>query len=1255
MSTRSTRKKSLPPKLLELEEEATPRSSRKRSAKNKERSSTPGSRLSSPDSRESSPGPTTGNGRAAKSAASSAKKSAKTPKGRGPSVGRNATPAGSRASSVTPAVKKKRGRTPGTKKSKLKGHNPDYNAAYHYGSDFEQEDDYDVNDNDKSSDSDESDMEDDSDDMKPESDVEIEPIIDDRDSFTPVPFWCQDYANIPELQLPPSSDDLCIAQEDVLQLVSVYEILRQFRTIVRLSPFRIEDFATALVSLEHSNLISEIHIALLKCLWREDDNLQVQYGPIDQKDSVNVLLYMYDNVTWPENLKFYLSSDPEVYGEPLNILNTTEYPLTNVKNKLTVLHHLTNSVLATAAVREDLATEGLLPAEDHCRVCHRGGDMIICEHCNGPFHGTCLEPPLYEVPEEDWICPVCADHMVDGVFDAVTCNPGDARHSVIGVDRRGAKYWFVARRLWVEDLEGGCSYYSTKEQLVELLEVLDPILYERDLVEGIESIREDLEQHMEITLKLTQEFKPANKNSYIQMDNNALIKVQEERKAFKEKEKEDRKQAQEQVDKLIREEDESRKLQDLEKKRKNRDDRMNERTKKRGDGFQDEFGDDLDKEPILEQVEENDCDNAMDVGEVASEEAVSSNDVREEVITNSEVDNIPSSASNSTRPTRASSPVHIKKPELPPGDYYRLGQEGTYRKYVNQYTTVSHALSRSQAKEDTEKKTRLSHKFSLTDVSTYKWMGSTEGSRQTLLSALRATILKLEESLPHAFMHANWPILRRPWMQAVNSSSSPGIDFSRALTVLVMCIKPSVLLPVWMDSLGHINIKKTQIQAKEEKKKADKREKKEREDEEERLKPWMTWVKYTLPVRSLTVTRQKGEDYRAHGRNGWMWLSSSRVVKSQNSARMGLRAGPHRIAVKYTELKNNTSRVVLMEPNACKFLMKVQKERDDKELTRMVTGEVEEDEEEEEDNGKERTEEEKRKYNLKKLLKSSRIDIQEPSEEDLPSEGVIDVCAAFQNPTRTLYSKNAKKSSLDDLLSRRIQLKNWETKKIELQNKAKDEGNTTKTEEEKEQSTVITSDIVEKVPESENVETWITNSKKKLFDAVKLVRDNDKPHSPLKCYSSACGAGDASQCYSATCTIRQEHELLNTVSDIYIKVVREGKMKEAIKMDLSDTFKFEDLKNASTLMTDLIKMLMLKAKELSEQTMQSITPSKADGTSAASTNGIKTEETDSKDIKPDVKTEGITASGDAANKDNTSRPDFTRCYSMEGTSGKHCF
>ena len=47
----------------------------------------------------------------------------------------------------------------------------------------------------------------------------------------------------------------------------------------------------------------------------------------------------------------------------------------------------------------------------------------------------------------------------------------------------------------------------------------------------------------------------------------------------------------------------------------------------------------------------------------------------------------------------------------------------------------------------------------------------------------------------------------------------------------------------------------------------------------------MTWVKYTLPVRSLSVAKQKGEDYRAHGRNGWLWLTTNRSVKSADSTR----------------------------------------------------------------------------------------------------------------------------------------------------------------------------------------------------------------------------------------------------------------------------------------------------------------------------------------------------------------------------------
>merc|ERR1712228_630422 len=340
----------------------------------------------------------------------------------------------------------------------------------------------------------------------------------------------------------------------------------------------------------------------------------------------------------------------------------------------------------------------------------------------------------------------------------------------------------------------------------------------------------------------------------------------------------------------------------------------------------------------------------------------------------------------------------IEKPAIPPGNYFKLGQEGSYKQYVNQYTTVQHALSRNKAQEEVEKRTRLSHKFSLTDASTFKWLGPPDGVRSSLVTTVRSTILQLEQNIPTAFMHTNWAMLRRPWMNAVQASSNPGKDFARALTVLVCCIKPCILLPVWTDSLGHVNIKRIQAQAKEEKKKADKKEKKEKEEEEERLKPFMTWVKYTLPVKSLTVVRQKGEEYRAHGRNGWLWLSSCRVAKHVDSNKLGLKAGAHRIALKYTELKTNTNKVVLMEPKAFEILIKVQKERDDKALTRMVTGE---EEVEEEDTDKEKTEEDEKTESLRRILDMGRIDMQEASDEDLGGQdGTVNVCGGLLNPAR---------------------------------------------------------------------------------------------------------------------------------------------------------------------------------------------------------------------------------------------------------------
>ncbi len=253
-------------------------------------------------------------------------------------------------------------------------------------------------------------------------------------------------------------------------------------------------------------------------------------------------------------------------------------------------------------------------------------------------------------------------------------------------------------------------------------------------------------------------------------------------------------------------------------------------------------------------------------------------------------------------------------------------------------------------------------------------------------------------------MFNNVLCFRKPWIQAVSTCTDANKDFSRALTVLSGCIKPCVMLPVWSDALGHTSVKKVGYQGKEEKKRQEKREKKEREEEEERLKPYMTWVKYTLPVRSLAVVRQKGEEYRAHGRNGWLWLSATRSFRPRPSAQLGLKAGPFRIAANYTEIETGISKVVLMEPKALAFLLEVQRERD--EAVNGTNGK----EDKAGGDGKvievEKQEEAKKRENLTKVLDVSRIDLMEPKEKDLGGpDGVVDVCHGMSQPSRLLYPR----------------------------------------------------------------------------------------------------------------------------------------------------------------------------------------------------------------------------------------------------------
>lgn len=216
---------------------------------------------------------------------------------------------------------------------------------------------------------------------------------------------------LPALALPKSSEDLILPTCHIMRALSIYETLRHFRNILRLTPFRFEDFCVALMSDEQSALLSEAHIALLRAILREEEAAGTQFGPQDLKDSINVHLYMVDAVTWPAVLRMYLTSDPE-YRPMLAALERCEYPFTAVASKLNVLEFLCDQFLTTAQAREDITSEGVAKHDDHCRVCHKLGDLLCCETCPAVYHLACLDPPLEDVPTEDWICTVCQANQV---------------------------------------------------------------------------------------------------------------------------------------------------------------------------------------------------------------------------------------------------------------------------------------------------------------------------------------------------------------------------------------------------------------------------------------------------------------------------------------------------------------------------------------------------------------------------------------------------------------------------------------------------------------------------------------------------------------------------------------------------------------------------------------------------------------------------------------------------------------------------
>ncbi|XP_065199486.1 nucleosome-remodeling factor subunit NURF301 [Planococcus citri] len=1050
---------------------------------------------------------------------------------------RNSSPIGSdvsRKSRTKKKTKTKPKAKPAKNKSYYSDNVEDKYSDYHYGSDFGEED------SDKSDNNDSlgtSDLDENREELS-DSDFSVSSYsttggnnrknITYQRNPTPEPLWLQN-RDIPPLELPKTSDDLLVPREHVMTALSIYEVLRRFRTLIRLSPFRFEDFCAVLTCEEQTYLFAEIHIMLLKAILREEDAQQTHFGALDQKDSVNSVLYFIDGVTWPEVLRAYIESDGTFEEPILQILNSCEYPFTDIENRLKILQFLINQFLITNPVREDLIHEGGFQYEDHCRVCHKVGDLLCCETCPAVFHLECVDPPLTDVPTEDWQCNLCKIHKVTGVTDCIPDIEKSgllSRQEPLGFDRHGRKYWFLCRRIFIESEDGEYWYYSSVPQLDELLETLDSQEYEAGLCREINEFREEIIRQMTITEKLTMQSK-GSKKSFLEVENAALSKLQKERLEKRIQEEEQKRQ------KGKKDDDSSSQGGDDDVTADGNGDSKDNEKPDSGENADKAHGKGDDKDEKMDVSENDEDEEDLDDEDDEDGSSETKKQRKRDIVTRSKTGSLTPRTYNMEELRKKDKPItpkveagkanekrekeypdiheingsrltRLKAQQISTGTYlFKLGMENSYKNYTNQYSMNQIALNKFQKSEERDKKRHMSYKFSLTTAAEFKWPGNIYSNRSQLVNSLRQSVLQMENSIPPAFMHVNWSQMRKAWIAAVNSSNTPR-EFARAIIALHACIKPVVFASVWHDQLGHTKLIRITAAEREEKKRLDKKEKKEYAEEEERNRMTYNFVKYTLGLKHQ-VYKQKGEEYRIHGQWGWLWLASTRRVKIADSRDLGLSSGPYKYMVQVKDEKG--FKILAVEERIYEILMK------------QCNNEGKEDMEVDESDKKESS----------VLANLKNLKVIPPKTEFTE----IDVSKSLLTPGRLHYPKVAKKSKLDELLTRRTHLKALEERQLAAKKAAAATPSTstaTTTTQPSQASTTTTTATATPATATDKPAPSIANptNNNALFNALTVkihaLRSQYISLTQLNktyvCYSRGCANQKPLECYSPLCRKR---------------------------------------------------------------------------------------------------------------------------------------
>ncbi|OQV20057.1 Nucleosome-remodeling factor subunit BPTF [Hypsibius exemplaris] len=656
----------------------------------------------------------------------------------------------------------------------------------------------------------------------------------------------------PPLVLPPSSADLIVPQELVLPALGVYEILRRFGQTLQLTPFRFEDFCCALMAEENSRLIAEIFSSIFRLIIRDCETTGLWLAPHDEKDSVYLPAYCLDSLTWPELVRSYLNSSASPdYAAGVRIVSQPAFPCVPAKDKLDLLEILCATCLRlNGAIRATLTSDYTIQHEEACRSCQRLGELICCEHCPATYHLECVTPPLKDVPEGEWVCPVCRSNQVVGVTD---CNSEiqkqnlNLRQEPLGLDRHGRRFAFLARRLFVyEEDESAVWYYSSLAQFEEVLGLLDPDDLEKELCEALADLNAEITAHMETTLKLTKK-SALGRPVYIEKASAAIVG---ERK---------------------KKEDEEQKISTSDEMDVDDGEKSDQETK---------------KEPSSPQSSPDQPATA----DAASSKEDSNEGIATRTRTGALVQKTYLGSAKPATTTTTTSPAVITQVVVPFGDpaavfdlscyagpTYKLGLDGSFRAYRNIFTENMLAQTRSHKAEERDRRRHLSAKYYISADRTapgsheFHWKGQPLGVTKILMATVKSGMMDLEKTLHPAYYHPAWAENRAAWLAAVEAADTPHKLALLLITLEASC-RTMLFTTAWHETLGCIKWGQYAPPDREETRNQERRRRRE-EDELVSRSAKKCYVSFVLGVHHQ-IWKHKGEEFRLSGKGGVFWYSS---------------------------------------------------------------------------------------------------------------------------------------------------------------------------------------------------------------------------------------------------------------------------------------------------------------------------------------------------------------------------------------------